>query len=157
MNLIIASDPSGGIGYQNKLPWSNIQGDLPRFKNLTDNKVIVMGRNTWDSLPYKPLKNRLNIVVSSQKLQLPNGALCVNHIEHFNVYPNVWLIGGSQLIKTCWHKINTIHLTRTFARYTCDTYIDLIKLQHEFSLQYEEVNTDHTYEVWTRKYNATIS
>lgn len=157
MNLIVACDPVGGIGYQNKLPWNNIQGDLPRFKNLTLGKVIVMGRNTWESLPHKPLKNRLNIVVSSKNLELPNGAICVSNIDHFDYFDNVWIIGGSQLIQSCWNRINTVYLTRTFTRHTCDTYIDLIKLQHEFSLQYEEVNTDHTYEIWTRKYNVSIS
>ena len=35
MKLILACDPNGGIGYQNKLPWTNIRGDLPRFKRLT--------------------------------------------------------------------------------------------------------------------------
>jgi dihydrofolate reductase len=55
MKLIVACDPKGGIGYNNKLPWSKIEGDLPRFKELTTGKVILMGRNTWDSLPKKPL------------------------------------------------------------------------------------------------------
>ncbi len=53
MKLIIACDPNGGIGYENRLPWSNIQGDLPRFKRLTEGQTVIMGRNTWDSLPKK--------------------------------------------------------------------------------------------------------
>ena len=68
MKLIVACDPKGGIGYNNKLPWSNIQGDLPRFKNLTQGQIIVMGRNTWDSLPKKPLPNRFNVVVTSKSI-----------------------------------------------------------------------------------------
>jgi dihydrofolate reductase len=58
MKLIVACDPKGGIGYNNKLPWSNIQGDLPRFKNLTQGQVVVMGRNTWDSLPKKAINRQ---------------------------------------------------------------------------------------------------
>ena len=65
MKAILACDTHGGIGYKNKLPWKNLQGDLPRFKALTTGQPIVMGKNTWDSLPFKPLPNRLNIVVSS--------------------------------------------------------------------------------------------
>jgi len=34
MKLIVACDPSGGIGYKNRLPWGRLQGDLPRFKEL---------------------------------------------------------------------------------------------------------------------------
>lgn len=44
MKLIIACDPKGGIGYQNKLPWDKLQGDLPRFKELTTGKIVLMGR-----------------------------------------------------------------------------------------------------------------
>ena len=40
MKLIIACDPKGGIGYKDKLPWNRIQGDLPRFKKLTENKKL---------------------------------------------------------------------------------------------------------------------
>ena len=50
MKLIIACDPKGGIGYNGKLPWTNLQGDLPRFKALTSNQVVLMGRKTWESL-----------------------------------------------------------------------------------------------------------
>jgi dihydrofolate reductase len=57
MKLSIAADPNGGIGYKNRLPWIKLQGDLPRFKYLTDNQTVIMGRNTWDSLPIKPLYN----------------------------------------------------------------------------------------------------
>lgn len=157
MNLILASDPNGGIGYKNKLPWSKIQGDLPRFKQLTQNQVVVMGRNTWESLPHKPLKNRLNIVVSSKKLVLPHGALSIDTIDHFTNFNNAWLIGGSQLINSAWNYVNRVHLSRTFATYDCDTHVDLLKLQQEFTLDYEEVNSDHTYEIWSRKFNGTIS
>ena len=77
MKLIVACDPNGGIGYNNRLPWTNLQGDLPRFKNLTQGQVVVMGRNTWDSLPKKPLLGRLNFIVTSQQLNLPFGAISV--------------------------------------------------------------------------------
>ena len=62
MNLILACDPNGGIGYKNALPWKNINGDLARFKKLTTNQIVVMGRLTYESLPIKPLPNRLNSV-----------------------------------------------------------------------------------------------
>ena len=151
MKLIVACDPKGGIGYQNKLPWSNIQGDLPRFRNLTYGQVIVMGRNTWESLPKKPLLGRLNFVVSSQSLHLPHGAIQVPNLNHFGEFKHAWLIGGAQLINSAWHLIDEIHLSVTFANYTCDTFIDLVKLQTEYVLTHHEVHTDHTYEIWKRK------
>ena len=152
MKAVIACDPNGGIGYQNKLPWTQLQGDLPRFKSLTDGQVIVMGRNTWESLPKKPLPNRLNIVVTTQKLDLPAGAIATNNIEHFVHFKHAWLIGGSQLINSCWHMIDEIHLSRTIARYTCDTFINLISLENEFRLFLKDPTPiDHQYEIWIRK------
>lgn len=151
MKLIVACDPNGGIGYNNRLPWSNLQGDLPRFKNLTQGQVVVMGRNTWESLPKKPLLGRLNFVVTSQSLQLPFGAIQIPNLNHFSEFKNAWLIGGAQLINSSWHMIDEVHLSRTLSEYTCDTFIDLLKLQNEFMCWFKEANTDHTYEIWKRK------
>lgn len=151
MQLILACDPSGGIGYKNKLPWSNIQGDLPRFKQLTTNKTIVMGRNTWESLPKKPLPNRKNLVVSSSNLNLPENVTHISNIEQLKTYDDLYVIGGASLVTSLFDQIKKIYLTVTFSRYTCDTHIDLLKLQSEFALEYQEVNSDHTYEIWTRK------
>ena len=67
MKLVIAFDPKGGIGYRGGLPWDKLQGDLPRFKELTSNKIVLMGKNTWDSLPKKPLPNRTNWVILSMQ------------------------------------------------------------------------------------------
>lgn len=154
MKLIIACDPNGGIGYQNRLPWTNIQGDLPRFKRLTEGQTVVMGRNTWDSLPKKPLPNRINFVVSSRELEA----------EHHNVHraygisvvnpdfsPNWWIIGGAKLIESCWKGIDEIHLTRVYDHYTCDTFIDLLYIEANFTRTWSEVFSDHKYEIWKRK------
>jgi dihydrofolate reductase len=154
MKLIVASDPDGGIGYNNKLPWSNLQGDLPRFKKLTSGKIVVMGRNTWDSLPVKPLPNRANYVVTSKPYSLPYksglyGIADLATLSHFN--DNACIIGGARLINTAWHLITAVHLSRTFTKYPCDTFIDLLQLPKEFSLTYEEVNPGYTYEIWNRK------
>lgn len=151
MKLVIASDPNGGIGYNNGLPWSNIQGDLPRFKNLTQGQVVVMGRNTWESLPNKPLLGRLNFIVSKQAMSLPFGAIQIPNLNHFGEFKNAWLIGGAQLINSSWHMIDEIHLTKTFAEYTCDTFIDLDKIENEFVRYGSIVDTDHAYEIWKRK------
>jgi dihydrofolate reductase len=151
MKLIVACDPKGGIGYDNKLPWSKIEGDLPRFKNLTHGQVVVMGRNTWESLPKKPLLGRLNFVVTSQSLSLPIGAIQVSNLNHFSEFKNVWLIGGAQLINSAWHLVDEIHLTKTLTEYTCDTFIDLLYLENNYTCWFNENQTDHVYQIWKRK------
>jgi dihydrofolate reductase len=147
MKLILACDPNGGIGYQNRLPWTNIQGDLPRFKRLTDKFPVIMGRNTWDSLPKKPLPNRINIVVTSRPFE-QEGVTCVDSIiNHSDFY---WLIGGASLIEQCWAFINEVHLTKTYDHYTCDTFVDLLYIEANFNRTYSEMFPDHTYEIWKR-------
>jgi dihydrofolate reductase len=147
MKLIIACDPNGGIGYQNKLPWSKIQGDLPRFKRLTEGYPVIMGRNTWDSLPKKPLPKRINIVVTSRPFE-HEGVTCVDSI--INHSDDYWLIGGASLVEQSWTFINEIHLTKVYDHYACDTFIDLLYVEHNFTRTWSEIFPDHAYEIWKR-------
>ena len=65
ISAIVAVDNNWGIGYNGDL-LEHIPEDLRYFKELTTSHVVVMGSKTWDSLPKKPLKDRLNVVVSSK-------------------------------------------------------------------------------------------
>lgn len=62
--LVAAVAHNNIIGYRGNIPW-RLKSDLKFFKELTKDSVVVMGRKTWESLPVKPLKNRINVVVSS--------------------------------------------------------------------------------------------
>ncbi|MFW8593463.1 dihydrofolate reductase [Cribrihabitans neustonicus] len=64
ITLIAARAQNGAIGKDNTIPW-HAPEDLKAFQRETLGGALIMGRNTWDSLPVKPLKNRLNLVVSS--------------------------------------------------------------------------------------------
>jgi dihydrofolate reductase len=132
------------------LPWAKIQGDLPRFKRLTADKIVVMGRNTWDSLPKKPLPNRINVVVSSNTSTVQGeGIVVTDKTDSFTDFH--WLIGGAQLINSCWEQINEIHLTKVYDRYTCDTFVDLLYIHSNFVQTFNEVFPDHEYQIWKRK------
>ncbi len=63
ITLIAARARNGAIGKDGDIPWY-IPEDLALFKRETLGGALIMGRRTWESLPVKPLKNRLNIVVS---------------------------------------------------------------------------------------------
>ncbi|MDP7465479.1 MAG: dihydrofolate reductase, partial [Candidatus Marinimicrobia bacterium] len=67
IHLIWAQDENGGIGKDGNLPW-HISEDLKNFKRLTSGFTILMGRNTWESLPVRPLPERRNIVLSSKEV-----------------------------------------------------------------------------------------
>jgi dihydrofolate reductase len=156
MKLILACDTKGGIGYQNKLPWPRLDGDLKRFKTLTYGKVVVMGRKTWESLPTKPLRTRLNFVVTSNtSLELPNGAMAIPNLNHFTDFADAWLIGGAALVNSSWDLITEVHLSRTFVEHTCDTFIDLAHLENNYIKRITKTYSDHTYEVWSKKCSNT--
>lgn len=65
ISLVVARDRNGAIGKGNDIPW-HVREDLASFMRETLGGALIMGRNTWDSLPVKPLKSRMNIVVSSK-------------------------------------------------------------------------------------------
>ena len=156
MKLILACDPKGGIGLNGKLPWTQLQGDLPRFKELTTGKKVIMGKKTFMSLPIKPLPNRINYVLSKNQVITEPGKPGVMSFSNESLLNNFvdddsWVIGGASVVKVLWDNIKEIHLSRTFTEYTCDTYIDLLKLETEFMCWFKENHTDHTYEIWKRK------
>ena len=109
-NIIVACDLEGGIGRDNKLPW-NIPSDLKHFSQLTrgkGNNAVVMGKNTWESLPKKPLPKRDNLILSTT-LDLEIGEPKNNYVKTFSdimsldkfcekqKYDTVWIIGGSNV------------------------------------------------------------
>lgn len=150
MKAILAADPQGGIGYRGRLPWSRLEGDLARFKILTSGQTVIMGRNTWESLPFKPLPNRTNIVVSKQNLVLPTGVIQVKDIGEISD-TNAWCIGGAGLFNSLITQIKELHLTRARQTFLCDTYIDLVYLESIFTIRARENFSDNTYEIWEKK------
>ncbi|MBS0124820.1 dihydrofolate reductase [Thetidibacter halocola] len=64
LTLIVARARDGAIGRDGDIPW-HAPEDLAMFKRETLGGALIMGRRTWQSLPVRPLKNRLNIVVTS--------------------------------------------------------------------------------------------
>ncbi len=123
INVLVASTINGGIGYMNKLPW-HFKSDLKKFRKLTYqpnlNNVVIMGKNTWHSLPNKPLPNRLNIVLSTTMTQNqvePNNKniiVCNDMKKAFEICntlkdANVSIIGGSKV----YSEFDKLHLSDT--------------------------------------------
>ena len=70
ISIIAAVAKNRAIGFENKLIYW-LPNDLKRFKQLTTGHTIIMGRNTYDSLPKGALPNRRNIVLSTTVKELP--------------------------------------------------------------------------------------
>ncbi|MDQ2094080.1 dihydrofolate reductase [Rhodalgimonas zhirmunskyi] len=65
ISLVVARARNGAIGRDNTIPW-HLPADLKMFQRETLGSALLMGRNTWESLPVKPLKNRMNIVIATK-------------------------------------------------------------------------------------------
>ena len=113
IHIIWAQDNNGGIGKDNKLPW-HISEDLINFKKITSNHTIIMGRNTWDSLPKKPLPNRRNIVLSSKKMDevecYSSRDSCLKSLMKDNIL-DVFVIGGKMVYDSFFDHANILHIT----------------------------------------------
>ena len=157
-NLIVCVDNNYGIGRNNTIPWFYSK-DLQIFKNLTSqlNSVVIMGNNTYNSLPEKnkPLKNRLNIVLTTKSLESPhNNLIYFNNIISILIYlennkktiNNVWIIGGEAVYKQFLdlHIINNIYITKICDQsFNCTTFFPSNYLKHyilQDSYIYNEYN-----------------
>ena len=79
-NIISCFNNNRVIGNNNDLIYK-IKEDLQRFKSITKNNVVIMGRKTFESLPNKPLPNRVNIVITRDKDFNYEGVIVVNSFE----------------------------------------------------------------------------
>ncbi len=104
-NLIVARNKNNGIGYgdieNNIIPWHN-PDDLALFKKMTIGNIIIMGYNTFKSLKYQPLPNRINVVITHHKIDQSNNLLIFDSISECNKILSLppydtlikWVIGG---------------------------------------------------------------
>jgi len=148
VSIIVACDENGGIGYENSIPW-NIKEDLQHFQKVTINNVIIMGRKTWESIGCKPLKNRVNIVITSQQALLSQTSVYFPSVskalealsisEHKN--KEIFIIGGEQLYKEavlqciCKQAYVTHVKHKKQHDYNCDTFFPLELLHKYYTLE----------------------
>lgn len=98
---IAAVDRKGAIGKGGKLPW-HYSSDMKFFRETTTGHAVVMGRKTWLTIG-KPLKNRLNIVLSRDSSIEPHESLLVltdiDSVISFNesLSTDLFVIGGAQI------------------------------------------------------------
>lgn len=143
---IAAVDENWGIGYQGQL-LEHIPEDMKYFKELTTNKIVVMGRKTQESLPQKKLENRVNIVLTNQDANYENdiiyGSLKDIHwlIDWFKIYEcgfekyqsytdrklyrpkDIFIIGGASTYEQLLPCCDKLYITKIYKTHeNVDTY-----------------------------------
>jgi dihydrofolate reductase len=118
--LIAAVSSNNVIGNRGKIPW-HIPGDMKRFRELTMDHVVLMGRKTYESLPaqFRPLPGRLNIVIS-RSMPTQSGILVARSLEEAATKAEGWfpdrkrafVIGGEQIYREAIHQADELFITR---------------------------------------------
>jgi dihydrofolate reductase len=154
IKIIVATSKNGVIGKDNKLLWKQ-SDDLKRFKSLTMNKKVVMGRKTFESIG-KPLPNRENYVITRQNIEIP-GCNIINDINDISKLDgDVFIIGGGEIYEKCIKLADEIYLTIVECEVEGDTFFSKIDT-NEWIKTSEEINKkdlnneyDYVYQNWIR-------
>ncbi len=128
MNTIVSVDNNWGIGYKNDLLF-HVSEDMRYFKEKTIGKVVVMGENTFYSLPnQKPLKDRTNIVLSDKKgLQIDGVTVCNSLDELLELIKqfesdDVFVVGGQAVYELLLPYCQVAYITQFYAEATADKH-----------------------------------
>ena len=140
MNLIVAVDKNWAIGHNNKLLVS-IPADMKFFRSETTGKVVVMGRKTLESFPGGlPLKNRLNIVLTSDPEYKVKDAVIVHNLEELQEelkkYPTeqIYVIGGESIYRQLLPMCDVAHVTKICHAYEADTWFPNLDEMEDWEL-----------------------
>lgn len=160
LGIIVAMGNNREIGYQQNLIWK-IKEDLKFFKNITMNSYIILGRNTYESMP-KNLNGRKYIILTKDnKLIADEQKIICNSIDEILslVYKEnnskFWVIGGGVVYKEFLPFVNVMHITHIDATYqNADTffpYFDLNDWVNQSEIKCNEDNINYTHNILVRK------
>ena len=141
MNLIAAVDKNWAIGLNNKL-LASIPNDMKFFRETTTGHVVVMGRKTLESFPgKKPLKNRVNIVLTTNKdYDAGDNATVVHSVgelnEELKKYPSeeVFVIGGESIYRLLADECDRANITKIDREFEADAYFPNLDEKPEWEI-----------------------
>jgi len=160
ISIIVAIASNYAIGKNNDLLW-NISNDLKRFKKLTEGHVVVMGKRTYFSLPFRPLKNRTNLIITDIPGEVIDSCLMAysidDAIQKMDPSSENFIIGGGSIYSQFMPYANKLYITRVHKEFDADTFfpeIDLKDWNLDESVLVEDDpqnNFTYSFEVYTRK------
>jgi len=145
--IVVAHDSKRGIGLNNAIPWENPE-DMTFFRTLTkgdsiSKPIVIMGSRTFCSLKETPLRDRLNIVISSGMEQRDDCMVvrsvkeCITRVMKMSSVETAFVIGGSSIYNQFLDSgvVTKIHSNLINGDYGCDRFFDEIpsRFTHDFS------------------------
>ena len=144
LTIIAAVSINNVIGNNNKLIWK-LSNDLKRFRNLTTNHSVIMGRKTFESLS-NPLPDRDNIVITRDtNYSKPNIQVCSSIEDAINLTKTdtqPFIIGGGEIYSQTINIVDKIELTRVHKEFDGDAYFPEIPLDIFELINEENYNSD---------------
>lgn len=160
LSIIVAIAENYAIGLNNKLLW-HLSDDLKRFKKITTGHTMIMGRNTFLSLPNGALPNRRHIVISDVEGEQFEGCEMAGSIDEAirlaGTEDECFVIGGGMVYKQFLPIAGRLYLTKVHASLEADTFFPEIDFSQWELKEVEEVAAGdkneyaHTYGVYDRK------
>ena len=140
MQIIVAADENWAIGKDGDLLW-HLPEDMKFFRQTTTGNVVVMGRKTLDSFPGgKPLKNRVNVVLSGNPDFSREGTVVVHSVDEALDYlkqyegERVFIAGGGHIYREFLPYCDTAYVTRVYKTYEADTYFPDLDADDDWEL-----------------------
>lgn len=159
ITIVAATAQNNALGKNNSLIW-HLADDLKRFKQLTLDGYIVMGRKTFESLPGL-LPRRTHIVITRNPNYKQEGIITVKSLdEALDTIPagnEIFIIGGGEIYALAINVADKMELTKVHESFEADTFfpeIDLNKWElvaSEFHPKDEKHKYDFTFETYHRK------
>ena len=155
---VVALSNNNVIGVNNSLPW-NLKTDLAHFKNYTSNKIIVMGRKTYESIG-RPLPNRINLIVSNTIKEINGAELfkstedAINKARELCINKNleeIIIIGGGYLFRDTLSITNKLVLTKVDCNIEGDVFYPDIDLN-----EWEKLSSEHFTKDSDNDYDFTV-
>jgi len=130
LSIIVAIAQNYAIGKDNKLLW-HISEDMKWFKKVTAGHTVIMGKNTYFSLPFRPLPNRRNIVITDipgEKIEGCEMAYSIEDaINKADSEKENFIIGGASIYRQFFIIVQKLYITYVYSDFEADTFFPEIK------------------------------
>lgn len=162
ISAIVAMSENRVIGVNGDLPW-HLPRDMKFFRQTTTGHHVIMGRTSFASMNYVPLKNRTNIILSRDPFFITSTAIVCHSIEEALAVAQeageteAFILGGGQVFEQSLPYVDKIYLTRVITELPGDTYFPELDPNEWtlFSSEYFPADEKNTYpmqfETWLRK------
>lgn len=159
ISIIVAVAENNAIGKDNKLLWY-LSDDLRRFKRLTSGHTVIMGRNTYLSLPKGALPNRRNIVITDiPEEQFPGCEMAHSVEEALEIAGDgyeCFIMGGGMVYRQLFPVAGRLYLTTVHHSFDADTFFPEIdpeiwtEIHSEYVEKGEKNDYAHTFRIFER-------